>query len=1490
MKRLSIFVVVAALSLGGSGFMLGQQPQGNVYEVGKEEDAPEPPKNAPLTDLEIHGDWKAEKIGEKETPIDDLYIHFDEKGATIAEGKYKDWKGGLVHGDGEINFYRKPKAEEMSGKAPPWAREKVAAEGKLEWKLALKAESRKGEWVLEGKWYPGQFKWEEKGEKKEAWYLDEGKPVDVKFKKNPVIVRTVVLNNQTGFNNGLPWHPYPFVFRPPPGLAKRGSYSLVAPPPRNGLGQEGDERTLFICGVGLPTNYEKKIEIRGGDNTVKYLPIALATDNNLSADNKRLFKAGWDVALRGLDPDTEKSVRKCAAMLVRADLQRGVVTGVKSYTLNNTTDSWRLRFGDNGGLLTFARDVTSNDNEDIDCASLPEKIYIEIRTETPFPTQEIPLRVRLNNKAVKWNGSDTIVAKYVKDVGTASAYEVPRAGEPAEVVPKVVRVYRTPTIQLGGESSSAGKGFHLNGKVEDVLRAEPDDPYLFRLKPAVAKVKIWDTPDRDAAANLIGTWRETIDRAAYLDGLGDKVKAGKNVAGSEGASISNVVVSNIPINAVVFVINLWPFKADFHTRGKLRPVKDAWTETTSHWTSLWPPAFAWRFFFGDRGIFTERVSITVADHAALLLFKEAFIRKMSIGLDFWEEKTEAQSNPQAQRALLLGLRETLKAAAAKESSPWESIRVPGPNGGEVKLSWALDDGLRKAACKNMPDAAADEWSLEAVENGLDQYKAAIKHAIEKAKDTPDNDVRKLIELIGYGYENLAPEVMQHMMWHPPGSSAGQNWEPNLNARWRLWRLHTGADAIRAQEDLSKLDTQMMLLAASAFAAPVMLSESAFITIASYAFDAATLGHQLISETVPELWEQSQREEIRFAIGASLVLGTERLNEAELKKTDWFQTVLNVLPSAMGVTMGAEGLHAMTRANAKAKSAFILELIEKHGLDGTKRLTNSQKQALLIAASEAEVLKEMGAAKAIEKSNERAAVAAEKLASEAGVSRAARSEADTNVVKATGNPTAEKPAEPTVGPYASAEEKTNKPASIKEPEQKVTQSKDATGSVKETEGVSPKDATGSVKESEPIAKDATGSVKEGTESVKEGTGTVKDAAGRQPAKPRSRAAENLDEIEALVAARGDKDPEQNPVNAQMVLPDNTAETFEIGRHRGKGQFATVYDIVKSRWLTGEWTEAVLKLVWDGDIFRASRDIARDMIDISKKLTDAKILHLKIRGDIPGCVGAKTMKGDPMPFVVQQKLPDGARIFSEGTDPNVIVGFLRQKGRGRATAKLFWQLKEAGLVLEDPRVVNLFWQEINGEWVCGILDVDRVIPFRERNSGLGKVIDWVEAHVSGHTVKSLYAARRRAWNNPESAAAFANRTANAPPGPYFPDAEFFMEKMFEHKNWLECDLINAAGEVVPPGTPLSEVKGVRYRNGFITIEDVREFFPDFDDPARWKALDLRNPYDWKGTLLNIPNFIFRIAVAPRVHVDLAASRCEMGSTTGDFAWPGILLQAA
>ena len=1467
MKKSSILFWLVAFWFVGT---IQAQDQ-NVCFAGKEGDAPEPLTVTPLTEREICGIWKAEKIGDNEVPVDDLYIYYGDKGFTV-EGKYKDWHAAANANqvtETSVTIWRKPKAEEMSDKAPQWAREKIAAEGKLEWKLALKAESRKGEWVMEGKWHPGQFKWSENGwsetgesdeASRKASYLDEGKPVDVRFKKAPTILGDpIVLDNQTGVNNGQPCCPY-----------------------------GGGSRLLFLCGINLPTNWGQKIDIRGTDDTIRYELLALPTDNNLNSDRKRFFKAGWDQMVKGLDRETEKTVRKCGAILVRAGLQGGVVPGVKKFSVNNMATSWRLRFGDNGAVITFARDINANENEDIDCACLPEKIYIEIRTETLFSTREIPLKAQLCGKDVSWNGSDTIVAKYVKDV------TIPQA-DPEH--PKVIHVYRTAAIQLGGEASSAGNGYHLPAKAGDTLETRPDDYYLFVGRPSIASVKIWDAPDRDADANLISTWEQAVENAAVLDGFGKDIKAGKSVLGKEAASISNVVFSNVAI-------------------GKLRPTKDAWTESTSHWTSIFPPALAARFFFGDRGILTERVSVTVADHAALLLYKEAFIRKMSTGLGSLEKKTKdlEWAGEGWRRVVLVGLRESLKRSAAKESSPWESVRVPGPDGGDVKMSWALDDGLRKAACKGCSDARADDWSLEAVANGFQQYQDAVRHAIQKAKDTPDEDVKKLIELIGYSYENLTPELLQRMMWHPPGAS-NQNWEPNHDARYVLWNLHTAADAIRAQEDLSKLDTQMALLAASAFAAPFMLSTNVYVMTACYAFDCATLGGQLISETIPEFREQIQRDEIRFAIGASLVLGTERLNEAELKKTEWFQTVLNVLPSALGVTMGGEALHSMTRANAKVKSALVADIIEKQGLEGAKRLTSSEKTAVLIASSEAETLKEMGATKVMQQSHERVATMTEKIAAEAGISRKMRAEAKTNVVKATGNAATEKVVDSVVGQYASVEEKTQKAVTFKAPEQKATgavktvsgstkegvSAKDATTSVKQTEPVGAKDSTTSVKQTEPVgAKDATGSVKQSTESVKEetqsvkgetqsvketGTGTVKDAVARPPSKSAGQAAEDLDDIEALVKARGDKDPEQNPVNAQVLMPDNTAETFGLGRQRGKGQFATVYDVVTSKWkdTVGLFKDAVVKFVWDGDIFRTPQQIANDMVEISKKLTDAKILHLEIRQDIKGCANAKTMRGDPLPFVVQRKLPTGAKVFSEGTDPNVIVGWLRGKGRGRATAKLFFDLKEAGLVLEDPRVCNLFWQEINGEWACGILDVDRVIPFRERNTRLGTVIDWVEAHVSRDTVKSLYAARRRGWNNTQSAIAFANRAAEAPVGPYFPDAEFFMEKMFEHKNWLECDLIDAAGNVVPAGRPLSEVKGVRYRNGFLSIDDVREFFPNFDDPARWKELDLRNPYRWKGALLRVPEFIFRTATAaPRpVKNNVASVRFR-------WNWPDPLLR--
>jgi hypothetical protein len=1459
--RIRPLSVLAALF----GFLASLAGAQTIYEVGKEGDAPEPPKVVPLTTTELCGIWKAEKIGANDAPEDELYVYFDEKGATVAEGKYKDWKGGLVTGSGEMNFYRKPKAEEMSDKAPQWARDKIASEGKLEWKMALKAESRKGEWVLEGKWYPGQFKWEEKGDKKEASYLDEGKAVDMKFKKSPVVVRTVVLNNQTGFNKGLPWHPYPFVYKPPADFRKRDSYALVAPPPRNGLGQEGDERMLFVCGVSLPTNYDKKIEIRGVDSTIKYLPIALATDN-LNADNKRLFKAGWDVALKGLDRDTEQTVRKCAAMLVRADLQRGVVTGVKNFTLNKATDSWRLRFGDDGGMLTFARDLTAEENEDIDCGCLPEKVYIEIRTETPFPTQEIALRAQLNDRPVTWNGAPTIVAKYIKDVGTPSAYEVPRPGEPAEVVPKVVRVYRTPTIQIGGNKSSAGNGYYLAATDENTLRVRPDDPYLFTFRPGEASLKIWDTPDRDAAGNLVGTWEETVYRAAVLDGLGDKVKSGQKVGGSKAGAISNVVVSNIAL-------------------GKFRPageaLKQSLYESFHSWTTLtplWAPAIAWRFFFGNPGILTERVNITVSDHAALLLFKEAFIRKMSMGLVDLDKQTKSQANPAARRAMLLGLREGLKASAGKKSSPWDSIQVPGPKGSEVKFSWALDDGMRKLTCKDMSDDAAEEWSLKAVENGLEQYKANIRYAIGKAKATPDDDLKKLLELIGYGYENLAPEVMQHMMWHgSPALPQSPLWLPNLNARYALLNLHTASDAMRAQEDLSKLDTQMVMLAAGALAAPFMLSENLFLQVCLYAMDVATFEGQLISESIPELWEQYQREEIRFAIGASLVLGTERLNEAEIKRTEWYQTALNVLPAAMGVTMGGEGLRSMTRASAKTKAALIIEAIEKHGLDGVKRLTNSEKLALLIHASEAEALKEMGAAKMLEQSHERAAAAAEKIAAEAGAARHARSELPTNRTNATGNGAME-PAKPLQASanasgdkvrrsdiewielsdedLAGARPKTQQYPATDFPPEKPT-------NVQKPAGSKPVDAPPEppTEQRPPI------------EFPPEKPTNVQKPPAKpakvppQPVEKTPQVLRTADDFAEMLAPPpeprpGQPAPPPKPTyeGAEVrVRVNNDLVDLTLGKKLGEGGFAGVWEIANG---PAKYKGKAVKLTYldRGEAFRmrpeefetASRreavqqshvgykedvEAAVALLD-GKNKTNTRFEYAAIRG---------TGADENVAVVIQDRIHvvESPDLAKEGDclilRNSQFVQWADKYDLADAVVELFWQLKEAGLVWEDCKLSNMFFRKKDGRWVAGILDVDRLYVHADRIGRRGIFLDFIEAanvffksDIAGApSVNSLDNSTRLMFADQNHAAAdFMMRQNGAIQGPYFKDAEEFMMIMFEYHGWIAYD--KASRKFV---RRLLDPAVIQRR---ILPGQTDPAFPKLSDPARFKPRSLDAPY--------------------------------------------------
>jgi len=169
------------------------QPPGPAG-LGTDADLPEPP-GTPLPFSSLPGDWKATGKGVTIADNITLAVAIREKFQLSLRGRHSDWvqEGPYNSEDGTVVFTRRPTAAQMGAKAPDWARQIVEKEGKLRWRLELKAVERCGQLVLEGKFYPGELKWTEKKNKdtnevmsREATATGaEGEPLKVKYVGQP---------------------------------------------------------------------------------------------------------------------------------------------------------------------------------------------------------------------------------------------------------------------------------------------------------------------------------------------------------------------------------------------------------------------------------------------------------------------------------------------------------------------------------------------------------------------------------------------------------------------------------------------------------------------------------------------------------------------------------------------------------------------------------------------------------------------------------------------------------------------------------------------------------------------------------------------------------------------------------------------------------------------------------------------------------------------------------------------------------------------------------------------------------------------------------------------------------------------------------------------------------------------------------------------------------------------------------------------------------
>jgi hypothetical protein len=714
----------------------------------------------------------------------------------------------------------------------------------------------------------------------------------------PTIVSVVPSHDQLAYQNGSPVYKHPSSS--PDGHASR---------------------VLLVLGKDLPRKWGDA-KIASTDQSVSYTIMKLAQDPSDSYQDQ-LTNALHRV-LVGLDPSTQDAVTAMDSMLVKADLTRTVLPGTKTLTLNGAAGSWQLQFGDTTGELHFIRARDEATFEDCDDVFLPETIRIELRTSVALSLSQVDLLVRQNGQPAVVGGQSSVTATLVSPAVPSSP-----AG-PGGSPPPVYR-YRTDPIQIADLQSAqtAQNGLIWSAKPKDKLDAEMKDHELLQSEQVSTSALAADPTTaaafpsvevtvRRTPAELGKLWKEALTTAANC--AGKPVDDFSTLSAEQATEITNYIL----------------FTTD---------------------------DLASRFLSGNP-FYARSLTVQIRDHAAMLLLRDEFVRMM---------QSQADQLPTLQGdAVVRGFKRMVAPYADNPAFPLSHIRVsPPPSGGcapgsfdtmitsplltlrgqhDCPFSYAFSDSFLQQAF-GTDQAAAERWSLAAVQQGLDRYRAAVNQTLNKAQGLDSCDVIGLLKLTGYSFDPVVNRLLPKLMRLDDSDGTAQ-WVPDMPARGAVSGLSTLAEAVRAQQDYSDLDTQAIIMAASAVVmlpalvsgAPLAALLTAMGNVAVAAVDAGVQIHQYVDH----------QAELQRAKGASLVLGTDRLTQAELSATPLWQTVMALANVGLASVDVLGAISQASKAGSIARGAELVSQIENGGVDALRAMSAADQRDVLAFIADAEM--------------------------------------------------------------------------------------------------------------------------------------------------------------------------------------------------------------------------------------------------------------------------------------------------------------------------------------------------------------------------------------------------------------------------------------------------------------------------------------------------------------------------------------------------------
>lgn len=604
-----------------------------------------------------------------------------------------------------------------------------------------------------------------------------------------------------------------------------------------------DRRLIALFGEELPETYGDAALLGSDDPGIDYSLYRLPWDFERPGADRWALDRARALLETQVDPAMRERLRHSDVIILEARLHPGVTPGPKTFTLNGAEAAWLLQYGDWSGQLALSRDLGFGQSEAADYLVPGETFYLEIRLDRDLPLAEIPGLLAVADAAGQG-------LRYLT-FGGHRALALTRD-------PEEPRRYRSPPLLLVDpaylEALPQGTLAVAALPGERLLATLAGDP-LLRLRPALAEVTVLQSP-RHLAAMLTDdpkargmTWAAAVGVAAACAGVAGA--DAEDLSEQQADSYSDTIIGSISTG--------------------LRDGDPSWPIT----------------------LVTQ---VKVGEHAGAIFLRAVF-------LDLMTERRRALLRP-LDDAGLDGFRALIDSDLYGAYASLAAIEIAAPDGSRTSFGATFSATLLRERY-GLEGEAARAYQRRATAEARQGYADAIATARAEMAAIDPCAIKPLLEHTGIGFEPVA-RVAKQLLLTLGETAVGDSgatrpvWTADRQARAWIDRVPLITASLLEQKELQRLDNGILFTSAMLATLPLALMDApaalAFMLL-NDATGALYAGYELVDNLATVAAER------RFALGASVLLGSGRFRQVEARRYEWVAHYFGLVGAAFGAASG-----------------------------------------------------------------------------------------------------------------------------------------------------------------------------------------------------------------------------------------------------------------------------------------------------------------------------------------------------------------------------------------------------------------------------------------------------------------------------------------------------------------------------------------------------------------------------------------------------------